>query len=96
MLVTVWKNGTYGIRVGKKNARQYFRRNTKSIEVKLDKRFHVFRLTRTFWTTCPEFRGMVIGRWLKSRGLARWLKGHPPKLELISMGKHRFKLKEGQ
>ena len=92
MRVTGWKGGTYGIRVGKANAEDYFSRDRRTIEVEIDGRFHVFALSDTFWTTCPEFRGAVIGHWLQHNGLAPWPSRRPPELELTPLGNNRFRL----
>ena len=37
------------------------------------------RLTRTFWTTCPELRSGEIGRWMENRGDKPWPRGSPPR-----------------
>ncbi len=37
------------------------------------------RLTRTFWTTCPEFRSAEIGKWMENRGDKPWPRGNPPR-----------------
>ena len=69
MKVKAWKAATYGIRVGKINARKYFDRRWDHIEVEIDGKFYTFKLSSTFWTTCPEFRGSPIPNWLHSQGL---------------------------
>ncbi len=94
MLVTAWKGGTYGIRVGLPNVRQYFRRSWRTIEVEIDSLNRTFRLSRTFWTTCPEFRGKVIGAWLTKNKLAPWPRGKPPQVELVPLGGNRFRLRK--
>jgi hypothetical protein len=93
MIVTVWKGGTYGIRVGHPNAIQHFDQQWKTIEVLIDEEWHEFPLTDTFWTTCPEFRGGPLPEWLKKRGLIPWHRGKPPKLNLLPLGGCRFELK---
>ena len=69
MKVSVWKGGTYGIRVGHKNVHAYFKKSWKKIEVKIDSKFYIFSLSNTFWTTCPEFRGYPLPNWLKKKSL---------------------------
>ena len=96
MKVTAWKNGTYGIRVGKKNAHKFFKKEWENIKVEIDGVFHTFKLASTFWATCPEFRGKTIKAWLLSRKLIPWPKGKPPMLELIPLGENRFRLARGQ
>jgi hypothetical protein len=92
MRVSAWKGATYGIRVGKQNAKKYFQRNWKSIEVEIDGEVHEFSLSDTFWGTCPELRGVVIERWLRKNGLLPWTKGKPPHFTLAPLAGKRFKL----
>ena len=92
MKATVWRGGTYGIRVGRANARRYFQRDWNSIVLEIDGIEHTFPLTATFWTTCPEFRGKAIAQWLQQQGLVPWLKGHPPEVVLEPLGDNRFRL----
>lgn len=93
MIVTVYKGGSYGIRVGLPNVRTYFNRHWKNIRVRIGGTFHSFPLTKTFWTSCPEFRGVVIRQWLLRRGKSKWPKGRPPKFTLLRLGKKRFRLR---
>src|SRR5437899_6696560 len=95
MKASGWKSGeggTYGIRVGKENAKKFFDPAWSTIEVEIDGSTHGFALSDTFWTTCPEFRGAEIGAWLLATGLAPWPRGKPPHLELMPLGGNRFKL----
>ncbi len=92
MKATVWKGGCYGIRVGQSNARKHFPTHWSDIEVTIGRRTHTFPLSKTFWTTCPEFRGAVVEIWLKSHGLIPWSFGSPPKVTLTSLGGRTFRL----
>ena len=92
MEAATWKGATYGVRVGKENARRFFDRSWASIEVRIDGTFHLFRLSSTFWTTCPEFRDGPIPNWLKTNGLEKWPKGKPHRLTLKPLGENRFLL----
>jgi hypothetical protein len=78
--------------VGRENAARYFKRTWTAIVVSLDGVWHTFPLTRTFWTTCPEFRGKAIGAWFRRHGLAPWPDGKPPALVLIPIDSNRFRL----
>ncbi|MDB5352684.1 MAG: hypothetical protein JWN86_3931 [Planctomycetota bacterium] len=93
MRATGWRNGKYGfgIRVGRENARRHFREDWRAIRVEIDGQDHEFPLRGTFWTTCPEFRGVAIGRWLRRLGMHAWEKGRPPVLELEPLGDRRFR-----
>ena len=68
---TIWDNGSrgWGIRVGSSNNMLHFREDIRSIKVDLDGNFFSFNLTNTFWTSCPEFRGSAIRRWLERHGI---------------------------
>ncbi len=92
MTATAWKGETYGVRVGKTNAVNFFGDDWKTVEIELDGEFHRFRLSKTFWTTCPEVRGRAIKQWLFRRGLAPWPQGKPPQLVLTPLGENRFRL----
>jgi hypothetical protein len=94
MQVSAWKGGTYGIRVGKGNADSYFPKDWKgkTIAVEIGGQVFEFRLSETFWTTSPEFRGAPIKRWLAQKGLLSWPSGSPPGFELQPLGGNRFRL----
>lgn len=92
MEARTWKGGTYGVRVGKENARRFFDKSWAKIEVKIDEKFHPFRLSPTFWTTCPEFRGEPIANWLKTNGLDTWPDRKPHRMILKPLGQNRFQL----
>jgi len=94
MKVTAWKGGTYGIRVGKANAHKFFKKEWENIEVEINGVFYKFKLSPTFWMTCPEFRGKSISAWLLSHKLISWPKGKPPILELVPIGGNCFRLTE--
>ena len=92
MIVSAWKAATYGIRVGQANAREYFDRSWEQVEVEINGKFYSFKLSPTFWTTCPELRGGPIPDWLKEQGLVPWPKGKPPKFRLEPLGDKKFRL----
>ena len=93
MKVSTWKGGTYGIRVGKDNAQRYFSKSWNNIRVHIGSQFHVFKLSKTFWSTCPEFRGGTIPRWLIINGLDKWPKFQPHSLTLNPLGGNSFELR---
>jgi hypothetical protein len=92
MKAKAWKGAVYGIRVGRANARRFFAANTGWVEVEIDGHLYPFRLSGTFWTTCPELRGAPIGRSLRAHGLAPWPLGRPPEVELTPLGNNTFRL----
>jgi hypothetical protein len=92
MKASVWKGGSYGIRVGRQNVRNHSPKKWSNIKVIIARQVHTFTLTPTFWTTCPEFRGAAIKEWLKSRNLTSWRKGKPHRVTLTPLGGNRFRL----
>lgn len=48
--------------------------------------------SETFWTTCPELRSAVIGRWMLDLGVIPWAKGKPPEFDLEPIGDRIFGL----
>jgi len=94
MKVTGWTNGrgTYGIRVGKNDAREHFDRTWASVVIEVAGVSEEYPLAATFWTTCPEFRGRTIGAWLVREGFAPWPAQQSPELDLVSVGERRFRL----
>lgn len=88
-----WPNkGTFGIRVSKADARNYFEKTWDSVQIEIDGKFHRYPLRSTFWETCPEFRGGPLKDWLLRRQFAPWPKGKPPILELVPLGENRFRV----
>lgn len=95
MGATTWKGGnSYGIRVGKENANRYFKKEWTDVKVKMGEKYYTFKLSETFWTTCPEIRGEPIKSWLQERGIHRWDENQPYILELVKVGYKKFKLLE--
>jgi hypothetical protein len=84
--------GTYGVSVGRANARQFFKREWTSVEIEVDNQFHSFQLSEAFWVTCPEFRGGALKDWLLRHKLAPWPRWKTPKLILTPLGGNRFRL----
>ena len=92
MKASGWKAATYGIRVGKENARNYFKKNWDTVQIEIEGVFYTFNLSKNFWTTCPEIRGAAIGRWLERNGLLPWPLGRPPQVILTPLEGNRFRL----
>src|SRR5438128_1986990 len=97
MQVSAWTNGgrTCGIRVGYPNRDKFFDTNWTKIEVEIDGRTYSFPLTDGFWNHCPEFRdsgNSVIRDWLRHHCTLEWVKGDPPRMELVALGGNRFRL----
>lgn len=103
MIVTTWNNGEfcndgngYGIRFSKVNLpflKQLgctelllqFGETGEEVECKIN---------ATFWTTCPEVRSKMIGKYLIKNNMDKWKKGEPFKLPLLHLGGNRFILLE--
>ena len=93
MMATGWKGtGTYGVRVGKSNAAQYFKKSWSSVDIEIDGEVHNYPLFETFWTSCPEFLGGAVKNWLLRHRLAPWPPWKTPELILTPLGGNRFRL----
>ncbi len=94
MLVSGWKSGRFGghraaalgVRVGRENVEQFFDKNWDVVLVEIEGDTIPVRVTKTFWTSCPELRNPAIGAWMKKKGLAPWPKGRPPEMRLTHLG----------
>jgi len=82
MIVKAWKGGGYSIGVGKP-----------TMNVIINGTRHTFNLSKTFGTTCPEFRGKTIAPWLRGRGALSWPYGKPPSFTLMPLGGNLFRLR---
>ena len=99
-MVTGWKNGKFGgrqtvalgVRVGREHAEKFFYKDWDVILVEMDGETFPVKLTKTFWTTCPELRSPAIGTWMRKKGRAPWPKGRPPEMRLTPMGRNVFRL----
>lgn len=100
MLVSGWKSGNclprgsvaLGIRVGRKNAAHFFDKEWDGVLIEMDGVTIPVRITKTFWSSCPELRNSGIGAWMKKRCLVPWKKGQPPEMRLTPLGGNRFRL----
>jgi hypothetical protein len=94
MEATTWKGGgeSFGIRVGHENAEKYFKKEWTDVEVKIGNKFQRFNLAMTFWTKCPEIRGVEIKKWLEKKNMHRWNRNMPYVLDLEPLGYKRFEL----
>ena len=83
----------YGVGIKRRDRDRYFQRDWGSVEVVLDDgRIVDVSLPETFWTTCPELKSSVIGRWMLDLGVIPWAKGKPPEFDLELVGDRRFRL----
>ena len=83
----------YGVRIKPRDRDRYFLRDWGSVEVVLDNGEVVdVSLSEKFWTTCPELRSSVIGRWMLDLGIIPRPKSKPPGFDLEPIGDRRFRL----
>ena len=84
--VSGWKGPTSGLRVDAESRRRVFL-PLKGVlrRVRLLLPGHAVQpwctLSPTFWTSCPEFRSVEIGKWMAKRGDAPWPRRNPPRYE---------------
>jgi hypothetical protein len=97
--VTAWKNGPFGsvglifgIRVGARNAEQFFEKQWTNVVVKFGQSSVEVKLSRSFWQNCPELRHSAFEEWMRTLRLIPWKPHHPPMMTLTSLGGNRFRL----
>jgi hypothetical protein len=92
--VTGWKSGreggVFGLRVGRQNAKQFFDKKWRFVELDFDNRRVQINVTRGFWAGCPELRDPFVKVFLERNKLVPWPKGRPPRIELTPRGGNRF------
>ena len=101
MKVSGWSKGSadnrtgagYGVGIKRRDRDRHFQRDWGSVEVVLDSGGIIgVSLSEKFWTTCPELRSSVIGRWMLDPEVIPWAKGKPPEFDLEPIGDRRFRL----
>jgi len=94
MQVRGWSNGggTYGLRVGARNRREFFRPEWEEIQIEIGGASHAVRITGGFWNECPEVWSPAIRDWLRKHRTLEWPKGEPPTAELVPLGDNLFRL----
>ena len=94
MQVRGWSNGdgTYGLRVGARNQREFFRPEWDEIRIEIDGARHAVRITESFRNQCPHVRSPVIRDWLRKHRTLEWPEGDPPTAELVPLGDNLFRL----
>ena len=98
--VSGWKNGKFdnrkpvaiGISVGRENANRFFDRQWDVVVIQMDRKTIPVRITKGFWSKCPELRHPAIADWMKRKGFVPWHRGNPPKMFLIHVGGNQFRL----
>lgn len=99
MQVKAWKNGPlgsigliFGIRVGAKNARQFFDKKWRNVVVEFGQSSAEVKLSRSFWEKSPELRHTSFEGWLRGLRIVPWKPHKPPILTLTPLGGNRFRL----
>jgi len=100
VLVSGWRSGKFdvrravalGIRVGRDNVQRFFDKDWDVVLIEIENDAVPVKITKTFWTTCPELRSPDIGTWMRTKGLVPWPKGRPPEMRLTPIGGNRFRL----
>lgn len=103
MIVTAWNSGKhfesgagYGLKLSIDDRDAYFSKEWPTVFVELpnsDIPIEINITKPSFWNnTCRELISQDIGIWLRSEGLAPWIKGKPPKFNLVPNGKKKFRV----
>ena len=84
----IWSGEMLGIRIGKHNARRYFKKENSEIYIEVDTVECRTLLNPTFWSTCPEIRVArdksgknILSKWIEKNNLL------PPKTAIKKRGK---------
>ena len=103
MIATAWNNGEhkksvagYGLKIAASDRDKYFDKSWKTVIIHLPNGEEVEVNTdkASFWNqSCRELIDKKIGQWLIETGNAPWLKGRPPKFELIPQRERYFELR---
>ncbi len=100
MKISDWSNSTsnehtgagYGIRIHSGDRDRYFQSDWSSVEIALDNgEATEASLSDEFWTTCPELKSSVIGRWMLNLGVIPRANGKPPQFDLEPTGGRRLR-----
>ena len=100
MLVSGWKSGKFatrqavaiGVRVGRENVQRFFDKDWDVVLIEIEGDTIPVKITKTFWTTCPELRSPAIRAWMKKKDLVPWPEGKPPEMSLTPLDGNRFRL----
>jgi hypothetical protein len=103
MIVSAWNNGKhfesgagYGFKLSIDDRNEYFSKEWSTVFVELPNSNAAIEISvakPSFWNnTCRELISKEIGIWLRSKGLAPWTKGNPPKFELVQCGDRKFRV----
>ena len=103
MKVTAWNNGShstsgagYGLKIAIDDRNAYFKKEWFSVFLSLPGKTDPIEVNiakESFWgDTCRELISKEIGLWLRSKGLAPWPKGNPPKFELFHKDSNSFEV----
>lgn len=102
MVVVVWNDGAknprglgYGIRIIKKDRDKYFKREWKTVKIKIDGTDTVVvgNIDKmSFWCSSIQIISKELGKWFIENGIADWPKGHPPRLCLTPCDGNEFVL----
>ncbi len=103
MIVTAWNSGKhfesgagYGLKLSIEDRDAFFDKSWETVFLELPNKGEAIEINiakPSFWNkTCRELISQEIGLWLRSEGLAPWVKGKPPKFDLAPIGEGRFRL----
>ena len=104
MIWTAWNDGLhhtsgggYGFSVKEADRDLDFVRSWKTVTIELPVSSGYLTATAntdkdSFWNGCPRLINKQIGIWLLKMHFARWLKGQPPRFEVLPIGDGHFRV----
>jgi len=92
MVVRTQSNGrdNFGLRVGAANARRYFPRTMRAVELQLDGLRIECRLAANFWNGQPEIFDPRLCEWLKFKVIRERRNSIPIALQMVRSGENSF------
>ncbi len=82
----------FGLRIPRAVRESVFKRNWKTVQLRIGKEVVSINLPPSFWRKCHELVNSAIGNWLKSTGLDQWEYGNPPKIKVKHLGNNQFEI----
>lgn len=102
MIASAWSNGkgSFGLKITKNDRDQYFKQEWKCVmlEFKMNDKLITIEVNtnkKSFWNdTCHELINHKIGDYLRSIGCIPWIKGKPPKFNILLKSEKTFKVEK--
>ena len=91
---SAWYSGddVYGLRIPREVRDVMFKKNWKTVQLKIGRQDAVINMRPSFWRSCHELRSPAIRKWLQARGLDDWEYSKPPRIRVKHLGGNKFQI----